>query len=126
MPRITSIGIVRYRFDLRLLSHSGMYRVFRLLVEPAVQRGQYNQCQQSRGDQAADHHDGQRTLHFGTGAGGKKKRYQTQHGNGGRHQHRAKPLLAALDDRVGHACPFITQLPYIGNQHYPVQYRNAP
>ncbi len=43
---------------------------FFLAMRPLVQRRQYQQGQQRRGNNPADHHRCQRPLHFGAGAGG--------------------------------------------------------
>ena len=51
----------------------------------------------------ADHHDGERLLHFGTETGSNQEWRQTQHGSSSRHQHGAKTLLAAFSHRFGHA-----------------------
>src|SRR5574343_1677115 len=68
-------------------------------AEAAEQDGQEDQGQRGRGEQAADHDDGQRALHFRTGAAGEEHRNPAEGGDAGGHQHRPQAAFGTLDYR---------------------------
>ena len=69
------------------------------LVLPAVEGRDHKQCQQGRGDQSTDHHNGQGTLDLGTRACGDDQGQQAQGRGQCGHEDRAHLGAATGDNR---------------------------
>ena len=87
--------------------------------------GQQHQGEQGRGDQAADHHNGERLLDFRAGPAGEQQRHQAEGGNHRRHQHRAQTPLAPSTTTSCQRHALRPQLIEIAHHHHAVQHGDA-
>eukprot|EP01022_Parablepharisma_sp_SALTPOND_P027440 TRINITY_DN665_c0_g9_i1.p1 TRINITY_DN665_c0_g9~~TRINITY_DN665_c0_g9_i1.p1 ORF type:complete len:1867 (+),score=739.92 TRINITY_DN665_c0_g9_i1:18974-24574(+) len=93
-------------------------------MRQAVQQRQDQQRQRGGGQDAADDHGRQWSLHFGAGTGGQRHRHEAQRGHQRGHQHRPQARHGALMDGLIQRAAFFAQAADEGDHHQPVQHRH--
>ena len=94
-------------------------------TRPGVEDRQYEQGQQGRADDSADHDGGQRPLYFGARTGRDRHRHEAERCDERGHQHWTQPLQSALAHGLRHGAALAAQPLDERDDHQPVQHGHA-